>query len=733
MLGLLGGALLAWHPSLAQPNAASALLLGLLLPPRVGSVAARQAAHDGVWQGVAAGGAALLRALGAAWGLLALIAFLSDRPFCDPERGLLLWGLGPLTGGLLASAIGAALGEVAGVAGAARAAVMAALLPWLDVGRGLLRFYTSPAVALFGHFAGWFPGTPYDERLPVPAVYFTFRLLTAAWGLGALAVGSAWARRRAGWWPWKRAVLACVLLLGAGWGESRAPRWGHAVSRASLEEALGQRLQGRRCVLYAPHAMSRSRLLRRLQDCDFRVEQMASRLGVAPPTRIHLFWFASADQKQRLIGAGRTHVAKPWRLEAHVQEAPWPHPVLAHEVAHLVAASVGRGPWRVAGRWGGWLPEPVLIEGLAVALAWQPIEGATPHQWARALLERGELPSVRSLQGPGFMLRTPPHAYTAAGSLLRFMLARLGAESVRRLYREGRLDGLVDMDVLEASWHAFLRSVPLEGRLRERVADRFAPRGLLALRCAAPLAEARAQALQALSAGAWEACERALQRWERLAPGDALLQVSRIERLAGAGAIDRARVRLAELRRRGLARAFVARAQLAVARGLWRRGRRAEASEHFAQLLEAPLSPGTLRAVEVSRLALAEGGEMERLLRGWFAAGAGEGLGAAEAMRRAVRLGGLRPDGLGPYLEAGLLLREERFEEAAGRLEEALRRGLPTARLGREALRRQALAWSGAGAWTRAEPVWRALRGADDGTGAEAEDFLERIERERGR
>ncbi len=723
LLGALGGVALAWHPALAQPNAASALLLGLLLPPRVGAVAARRAARETPWQALSSGIATALRGLGAAWCLLALLAAVRGSPFCAPWRGASLWALGPLTGCLLA----AALGTLCGIAAGTRGAVLAAAIPWLGLLLGIWRFHHTPSVALFGHFAGWFPGTPYDERLPIPSSYFVFRLLTLLWTLGVSLLAVAWSRRRAGWWPWREVALALVCLLGASWAEGTNGTWGYARSRRELDEALGQRLWGRRCVLHAPRQMPRGRLLRHLKDCDVRIAQMAARLGVSPPERIHVFWFASAEQKRRLVGAGRTHVAKPWRMETYVQDAPWPHPTLAHEVAHLVAAQAARGPWRVAGRWSGWWPEPVWIEGLAVALAWSPREGASPHQWARALLERGELPPLRSLQGLGFLLHSPPHAYTAAGSFLRFLWEQQGAAPLRRLYRDGGLDAIGDRAVLETRWHAFLRSVPMDEALRERVADRFAPRGMLAVRCAAPLAEARSQAFAALAAGAFRACDRALSRWERLAPSDASLQVARIERLAAAGRIAEGRRELASLRRRGLARAFVARAQWAIARALWRLGHRVEARRIFARLTREPLPPDALRVVEVSLIGLEAGGAQERLLRAWFAPMPGSPLGAAEAMMRAVRLERLRTDGLGAYLQAGLLLREERFAEAADRLTSALRRGLPTDRLRREAARRLALAWSAMGAKQKAEAAWRQIAERGGEGAIEARDFLDRL------
>ena len=37
------------------------------------------------------------------------------------------------------------------------------------------------------------------------------------------------------------------------------------------------------------------------------------------------------------MGAGGTNIAKPWRREIYLQDDVWPHPVMPHELAHIVA------------------------------------------------------------------------------------------------------------------------------------------------------------------------------------------------------------------------------------------------------------------------------------------------------------------------------------------------------------------------------------------------------------
>src|SRR5690606_14621288 len=121
------------------------------------------------------------------------------------------------------------------------------------------------------------------------------------------------------------------------------------------------------------------------------VRAVEATLGARGPARIRAFFFRDEHDKKRLMGAAHTYVAKPWREEVYLQVAPYPHPVLGHELAHVIAGSFGRGPFRIAGAAGGWLPNPGLIEGVAVAASPHD-DDLTDAQWARAMMQIGILP-----------------------------------------------------------------------------------------------------------------------------------------------------------------------------------------------------------------------------------------------------------------------------------------------------------------------------------------------------
>jgi hypothetical protein len=93
---------------------------------------------------------------------------------------------------------------------------------------------------------------------------------------------------------------------------------------------------------------------------EFHHAQIERQLPVSSRRKIQSFLYASSAQKGKLVGAGRTNIAKPWLWQLHLNIDDLDSS-LKHELVHVMAADFGFPIIRVGLNAG-------LTEGLAVAL-----------------------------------------------------------------------------------------------------------------------------------------------------------------------------------------------------------------------------------------------------------------------------------------------------------------------------------------------------------------------------
>ncbi|HEY2734118.1 MAG TPA: hypothetical protein VGI70_09035, partial [Polyangiales bacterium] len=393
------------------------------------------------------------------------------------------------------------------------------------------------------------------------------------------------------------------------------------------------------------------------------------------------------------------------------------------------------------GSLGGLWPNPALIEGVAVAAAWQAQGNLTPHEWAHAMLTLNMVPPLTNLFGASFLGQQRRLAYTLSGSLLRFVQERWGKRAIRATYASGSLERGVGLPLakIETEWRAYLRAQPLAASALALARARFSGGGILSAVCPHVLAKLRDELRADLGAGDDPSAKSTCQEILRVDRQDAGTRAALASLLARMGDVAGAERELAQLRTIGAPAPFIAAVQQAEADRALRADHGSDALAIYRALLEQPLEDDQKRTLQVKALAAeaaANSGGDERspqfkqatLLSDLLIGAPGEHADGAVAVYLARELQRVRADGLGEYLEARQLFFQARFAYAIGLLEEARRRGLPTAELNAEALRVEAVARVAAGELPEAAALFR--RYADSGgaaRAADADDFLARI------
>lgn len=563
-------------------------LLAALLAPMLGIAAfrlERERPAPSPAAAVAGGTLALLALLAAIFGAALLRAAIGP---CEalPAASWFV-PLLALPSALLGVALAVAVALLArGRAGPA--ALLYVVVALASLGASLWRAWAGPAAFVSDPLLGLWPGPLYDEALVPDLRVVLLRAAAAAEGAALAAFAEAWARARVS----ARTALApalalLVALAGAIGARAALDAQGLSGAREVVARQLGGRRVGARCTVLHPAEKPRAAVDALLAECEFHQADVARALGISDPPRVTAYVYRTAEEKRRLVGAAGTEYAKPWLGEIHVVDAPLPHPILRHEIVHAVAAAAARGPLRVPAR-ALVLPSLGLVEGLAVALE-SPRSAWTVHEWSRAARDQGFLPDVRAIFGTaGFARQPPARAYTAAGSFLRFLLDRHGAEPIRVAYRTDDLPGALGrpLDALVREWEAFLDRIEPPPGLEGAARARYSRGSLFSRRCAREVAAMERGAFAAAGAGRTEeacallarAAELSGSAADRKAAGDVRARAGDLE---GAEAAYRAADRAAAEGDANL------RASLAAAIGdlAWRRGEVAAAVSAWESVL----------------------------------------------------------------------------------------------------------------------------------------------------
>ena len=150
----------------------------------------------------------------------------------------------------------------------------------------------------------------------------------------------------------------------------------------------------------------------------------------------------------------------------------------------MVAATAGRGPFKIAGSVGGWLPNPGLIEGVAVAGSPRD-EDLSPMEWAKAMKDLGILPPLERLFALAFLGEASSTAYTVSGAFVGWVHEKLGAQVIVDWYGGKDLAEVTgkSWSELEQSWHADLDKITLVEAARVQAAAKFDKPGFFGRKC----------------------------------------------------------------------------------------------------------------------------------------------------------------------------------------------------------------------------------------------------------
>ncbi len=598
-VGFLGGAL-----GIIASREERRLIQGV--DPRPRGAIRSDGALASVWMPFAAASLLSLAALAVPGAAAAIFAVSSTR--CDPFAQLAFYPLLSIPSALVASAAGVLCGLASRRAlGAGALYALLVLLSMVATGWPLI---AGPQIHAYNHFAGYLPGPLYDEALRIGPGLLWFRTESLLWAAGAISFAAALLDMKLGTLGWPRlrpAAWLWVLLAAASIGgiESRAQLLGLRATDGFVAESLGGLRQTAHFQIFYPRGKPKHEVDRLARDAEFRYAQIRAFLGGAPEAPIRLYLYRSAEQKQALVGAGQTQFAKPWRLQVHLNDAPFPHPSLKHELAHAMAAPFGSGPFRVTAKLGV-LPVMGIAEGLAVA-ADDAVDELSLHQWAAAMRQQKLAPDLASLfRLDSFYRSAAPRAYILSGSFLRYLADAYGSDKLRELYAHGDFTGTYhrSLEALAVDWARFVDAIPLEPAAVNQAFARFRRGSIFARPCAREVASLQAEAMDFLRSDPAKALDR-YRRCSEIQPEEPSFRAGEAKTLILLERTGEAAQVLSRLAEQVQGEpALAAEVAMAQADLEWKRGRSDEAGRLLAKVIELKPSASLERSARIKLAAL---------------------------------------------------------------------------------------------------------------------------------
>lgn len=380
--------------------------------------------------------------------------------------------------------------------------------------------FTGPQIFAFNPIVGYFPGITYDESLEFVDRLLLYRAGTIVASVALLLLALAIWRRSRSYSADKPsaslllsarelAVLTiCVLTVTLLFFFSN--KLGLSSSESQIKSSLGGVYETEHFVLVYPIDSVNGKQAGEIADLlEFYYFQLTRALRVQPVKKITTFLYRSVGQKERLVGAGRTNIAKPWLWQLHLNLSDI-NTSLRHELVHVMAAEFGFPLLRV-----GW--NPGLIEGLAVAV--ERVSYDEPiHQLAAMMYATGADPDIQSLFSvSGFFKAQQTVSYTLAGSFCRFLIDRYGLRRFKFVYRTGDFRGFYNRDLssLLSEWRRFLSRYRFDESQKEKGAYLFRRPTIFAKECARVIAslnnETRRLAEEKNYAAALASADRSLE------------------------------------------------------------------------------------------------------------------------------------------------------------------------------------------------------------------------------
>ncbi len=319
----------------------------------------------------------------------------------------------------------------------------------------LTEIYFYPQIYFFSSLLGFFPGTIYDEDIPITAALIVYRLVNLFYfSLLFVLLLDFFMQRKA-----RFKMLAFIAWAFAGFlFISLKTELGYATDEKRLRNILSEEAVTDYYTIIYDNSLDKRILKDILLNHSYYVDEFNAVEANMDWLNFKTFLFSNREQKRNLFGSGAADVSKPWQKKIFTDVYSYEN-TLKHEISHLTAGGYSNNILRLAGGLN-----PAMIEGYAVAVE-NNYSGYNIHYLAALAVHNNYNPSVKELFGSFNFFNYPSSlAYIFSGSFIKYLMDFYGIDKVNALYGDINFSKHFDKNLieLESEYYEFIDSLKIE-------------------------------------------------------------------------------------------------------------------------------------------------------------------------------------------------------------------------------------------------------------------------------
>lgn len=644
-----------------------------------------------------------------------IIGYLSSllKDDCYIKEGTLFFLLIPTVSVFFSTSVGLFWGYILG-----RRGIIIGLVTILIISiYAIWKLYYGVSLFVYNPIFGFFPGPLYDEAIPITLTLVISRISVLLWGiviLLALRIIDGLNRNITRIWD---ALFILVIAIAIITVYLKEPEIGISYTRDYITQNVltGSVETDNFIIYYDPGSPEAKDLDLISMDHEWRYKQLREALELKSQEKIKSYIYPDTETRKKLIGAGETTIANPVHNEIHLIYDSFPHPVLKHELVHVMSGEFGNAVLKISPRIG-------LLEGIAVGADWRG-QKYNPHQWSKVMIEMGIAPDVENIVGFGFWYAPAEVSYTLMGSFSKYLIDTYGIEKYKTAYKTGSFSGYgKDIAELELEWKEFLKTVETPPETKVIAEARFSRPSIFHAKCPRKIAELKNRGYEDFDEDNFHDARKNFSKALEYNNTDPAL----IYWLAYSHYYDRNFDRTLEITRSSSPETQIQKDLLRNLEGntLWQTGDSEEAGMIFNDLLSHQLTDSTKRELEIKLSAIKADSEVDENIKQFF--GTRDEVLQLNALQNSI----LTDPFFAPsyYLKGRFFYNQGEYEKAVPELIRAFLLGLPTLRLQNENLKLLGICLFAGGKFDQSIAVFDELLLNEDNiqTQKYAQDFIDR-------